>query len=742
MKGHVAPLERTMARGNGGFVLLISIFFCYGLALPLVVSADEPPPLTDEEKMRLIEEKFSSPYSEEMIYRTDRLLVTATGSPKPVHQAPSVATVITAEDIERIGATTLDEVLETVPGLHVSPSNKGMLYTVYSIRGIHPSLNPQVLLLVNGLPITIGLTGGHPPQFRMPVANIVQVEVIRGPGSALHGADAFAGTINVITKDSEDINGTSTGFRAGSFDVYEAWLQHGKTYDGWDVAVSMDARTSNGDSSRIIDADLQSGLDKALGTSASLAPGPLETGYNFVDTRLALAKGNWTLRMWGSIQDDVGALDGMTQVLSSESDLSLAQYLGDLTYHNTALVRDTDVNLRFSFLYVNQDSLLQLFPPGTTLPIGADGNIDFNNPKILTTFPDGVYGEPIPIDYQNAVDFTAAYKGFSQNRWLLGTGFKYLEEKTDEYKNFGPGVLDGTQPVQDGAMTHVSDENIYLEDQLRKVWYALLQDEYAFARHWELVGGVRYDHYSDFGGTINPRLALVWETSHELTSKLLYGRAFRPPSFNELYIQNNPANLGNPDLEPETLESYELAFDYQPRADLRTILNLFYYEVKDLIELVQDSGQTTLTTQNTKDQKGRGLEFEVDWRVTETFDLKGNFAYQRSKDAATGKVTPDAPETQFYVNAHWQFWPRWSIDGQYFWIGNRHRAEDDTRPDIEDYDTVNLTLRRKGIAKNWDVAFAVRNLFDTDIREPSQPVIPNDYPMEGRSVYGELRCHF
>ena len=80
----------------------------------------------------------------------------------------------------------------------------------------------------------------------------------------------------------------------------------------------------------------------------------------------------------------------------------------------------------------------------------------------------------------------------------------------------------------------------------------------------------------------------------------------------------------------------------------------------------------------------------------------------------------------------------------YFWIGNRHRDAADARPAIADYDLVNLILRRKNILKHWEAAIWVRNLFDEDIREPS-PVpgaIPHDYPMEGRSIFGEVRFYF
>ena len=90
-----------------------------------------------------------------LVYGDKSTISIATGAQQPLRRAPAVATVITAEDIAAIGATDLDQVLETVPGLHVSRSP--IAYTpVYIIRGIGSGgpTNPQVLLLQNGIPMT------------------------------------------------------------------------------------------------------------------------------------------------------------------------------------------------------------------------------------------------------------------------------------------------------------------------------------------------------------------------------------------------------------------------------------------------------------------------------------------------------------------------------------------------------------------------------------------------------------
>ncbi len=94
--------------------------------------------------------------------------------------------------------------------------------------------------------------------------------------------------------------------------------------------------------------------------------------------------------------------------------------------------------------------------------------------------------------------------------------------------------------------------------------------------------------------------------------------------------------------------------------------------------------------------------------------------------------------------------PDWSLGGQFYWIADRHREKGDPRDDIDDYGWVNLILRRKNIAKHWDLSLAVRNLFDDDARipspyDPAAPAgayIPNDYPMEGRNIWGEVRYVF
>ena len=555
------------------------------------------------------------------IYGDEEMISIATGSRRPIAKVPTVATVITAEDIKAIGATDLDEVLETVPGLHVARNPQGY-NPIYTFRGIFSDFNAQVLVLINGIPTTHLFVGNRSQIWGgMPVEAIARIEVIRGPGSALYGADAFAGVINIITKTKQDIEDTEVGVRPGSFNTWDAWALHGGTWGGFDVATILEYHDTDG-SGEIIDADAQTALDRIFGTSASLAPGSVNLQRENFDARLDIARGDWRLRAGLQRRRNFGNGAGVAQALDPSGRFASDRWNVDLTHHNPELFENWDVTAQLSYLDTSQEVERNqvVFPPGTRLPIGSDGNINLVNPLGLVSFPEGFIGNPEVFERHARFNMSAFYKGFERHILHAGAGFNYGNlYKTREIKNFGPYVIDGTVSPIGGALTDVSDTPfVFLRERDRKNYFFFLQDEWKFANDWELTAGVRYDHYSDFGDTINPRFALVWQTRYELTTKLLYGRAFRAPSFAETRAINNPANLGNPNLDPETIQTLELAFDYRPADTLQLGLNLFGYQWDNIIRFVPDPGAPSRTAQNTGKQMGYGLELEADWRPTRT----------------------------------------------------------------------------------------------------------------------------
>jgi iron complex outermembrane receptor protein len=662
-----------------------------------------------------------------LVYGDKTTVSIATGSRQALRRAPAVASVITAEDIAAMGATDLDQVLETVPGMHVSrsPNHYSPLYV---IRGIFSQYAPQTLVMQDGVPITTlfqsnkgNLWGGYP------VEHIARIEVIRGPGSALYGADAYSGVINIITKRAADTNGTDVVARKGSFNTRDAWVQHGGKLGEVDVAAYVRVGHSDG-FKRTVTADAQTRLDGIFGTNASLAPGSVNTGYDATDANFDFGYNNWRFRTGYKLRENLGTGAGIASALDPVGKGRSERITADIAWADPDFSKDWSLGADLGYLKYIQltPTDYQLYPPGVTFPTGS--------------FPQGLNGGPDTYENQWRFATFANYTGFNGHNLRIGVGHDDLDlYKTHETRNF-TYTANGT-PVPSGSVVDYSGTNPFLFPHRRKIDYLYVQDEWRLAKDWALTAGLRRDHYSDFGNTTNPRLALVWDASYDLTAKLLYGRAFRAPSFGENYGITNPVALGNPNLKPETNNTVEAAFSWLASREAKVNLNFFRYDMRNIIRTVPNAvAGTGATYANTGNQHGSGMELETEWDGGRNLRLTGNYSYQKSIDDATGQDAGYAPHHHLYARADWGFTGGWLSSAQVNRVADRRRAVGDTRPKVPNYTTVDLTLRTTRNKNEWDFAVSVRNLFNADVREPSYgsatgSQIPYDLPMAPRSLW-------
>lgn len=657
-----------------------------------------------------------------LVYGDKSTISIATGSKQQLRRAPAVATVITAEDIAAIGATDLDEVLETVPGFHVSRS-ANTYSSLYLVRGIYSAQNPQVLMLQNGVPMTTMFIGNKGNLWGgFPVENIARIEIIRGPGSALYGADAYAGVINIITKTAADMPGTRAAVTLGSFNTKSASIQHGGKLGPMEFAGYLRAGKTDGQK-EIINADIQTARDRTSGTKASLAPGPVNTGYDAIDGNLDLGYDKWRFRAGYKLRDNLGTGAGVSSALDPVGKEKSERINADISWTDHQFARDWGVGMTASFMQYKQrmPTDLQLLPPGTRLPTGL--------------FVNGMIGHPDTSERQFRLSAYAVYSGFTGHNIRVGVGHDDLNlYDTRTIKNYlfnAAGV-----PVPDGAVKDYSQIQPFMLPQRRKVDYVYVQDEWQFARDWALTAGVRHDRYTDAGGTTNPRVAVVWDAALDVTAKLLYGRAFRAPSFSEQYSINNPVAVGNPNLRPETINTLEAAVSWQARADIQLNVSVFRYRMADIIRTVTNPPPVPGATYfNTGGQRGNGMELEAAWDINRSLRLAANYAHQRSVDETTGQDAGFAPHNLFYARTDWRFASGWQLSPQVNWVADRKRSAGDTRPPVPDYTTMDVALRSARGSNQWDFTFTVRNLFNADVREPTTTAIPNDLPMAPRAFY-------
>lgn len=661
-----------------------------------------------------------------MVYGDKGFVHIATGNKQRLRDAPSTATVITAEEIAAMGATDLDEIMAAIPGVHVNRSTN-TYPPLYVFRGIVSTYNPEVLMLVNGRPVTDMFTGSRGNAWGgLPVENISRIEVIRGPGSALYGADAYAGTINIVTKTAAEIGGTQFGVRAGSYDTWTTWVQSGDNIGPIDIAAYLQIGATNGQN-RTIRQDYQSSvLDPAFGTSASFAPGSVNLGRESLDASLDIGYDKWRMRVGAKNRLNMETGAGVANALDPNGNVASHRVTADLSWQDPQFAKDWSLSFDVRFLRLSEEFNLNIYPPGARLPTGV--------------FPNGMIGNPSRWQKQYGLSSTAQYTGFSGHRLRMGAGHDILDlYRVRESKNF---TFVGLLPTPLPSVVDVSNTSPYVLPYKRHLNYFYLQDEWTFARDWTLTTGLRYDHYSDFGTTTNPRLALVWNARHDLTAKVMYGTAFRAPSINESASVNNPVAVGNPGLQAETIETLEAGVSWQVRPDTLINLSLFTHKLTDIIRLTANPvAATGKTYQNTGEQTGNGGELEITWDATKALRLSGNYAYQKNIDEATRHDAGYAPHHLAYARADWRFTPGWQLNGQLNYVADRKRTRGDNRPQIPDYTTVDLTLRTHQANKGWDFAASVRNLFDADVREPSQAGsgITYDLPLPGRTFWLQAR---
>jgi iron complex outermembrane receptor protein len=658
----------------------------------------------------------------------ERKMDIATGTAQWASRLPSVTSLITAQDIEVMGARTLEEALQSVPGLQVV--HDFLNNPDYVLRGVSSSaLNAEVLVLVNGIRLNSNYMGTKAAWnwSGFPVSTIARIEIIRGPGSALYGADAFAGVINIITKNAEDIDGTEMGGRVGNYNTRDAWILHGSRWKGFEIAAMLQFNDTDGHST-IIESDGQTLLDEEFGTDVSLAPGPFDSGLTAYDAFLEIAKQHWRFR-GGIHKAEVGLGVGLINVLDGGDKQTDDERLNaDITYDNPQITDTWGMEARISYLHTGRETEYMIYPPG------AFGG----------AFPLGMRGTPGNYEHHTHLDLTGLYRGLKNHGLRLGIGYaNYDLYKITEFKNFGTNPFTG-EPIDPTEMVEVSDTDAaYMPEVARENWYTFMQDTWAITEQWELTAGIRYDKYSDFGSTTNPRMGLVWEVRPGFVTKLLYGRAFRAPAFMELYAQNNPSQTGNPDLVPEKIETWELAFDYRLSTTANMMLNLFQYEVTDkILTIPYEGGDSALIMANAGTWEGMGGEFELRWKTSNKSSLLFNYSYQDSEDE-NGITLPAGSQQTAYIRGDYLLGSKWYLDTQLHW-NNGWSREANGLPHLDGHTSMDVMLRRKeSRGGKTNFALGVRNLFDAEqTYPPIEAPGRADSPGAGRFYFVEFRYKF
>lgn len=611
-----------------------------------------------------------------------------------VRDAPSSVTVITGEEIQMHGYRTLADILRSVRGFYVTYDRD---YSFVGVRGFGEmeDWNSRVLLLVDGHRMNNNVIGQAMlgTEFPVDVDLIDRVEIIRGPSSSLYGADAFFAVINVITRKAPQLKGVELSFAPASFGTYQGRVSLGARYQGADMLLSGTVYHSRGPTlffpefnnpatNNGITSDTDSeGSDKVM-ASVSYRGFTLQGLFSSRDKLVPTG-------FFGSLFNDP-----RTRNLESH------QYL-DLSYEHAV---------------------------GETWQLTARTSYDQVRLQARQVYPPAQVGGSVVMD-------AFSFRG---NWW---NGEVKLSRVLLEKHKISVGT-DLTANLRQDQGDYTSVGNVFQAIPASSTIWALYgQDEYTITHKLTMSAGVRYDHYSNFGGTTNPRLGLIFRLFQPTTVKVLYGSAFRPPEPYEIEPGFGPFFENDPKLQPETIHSIEGVVEQALGPHIRVSASVFQNRIDRLIEVETDPVRGVPVYENSGGAHAQGVEFELDGRLPDGLETTASYSYTDATDAVSDLPLDNSPRHLGKLDIAVPLLRRKlfaSLDAQY--TSPRQTAAGTS---VSGFAVFNATLLGHTLGKHLDFSASVYNIFNKQYFDPGGPGDPeNAIQQDGRNFRIKLTGRF
>jgi len=532
--------------------VLVSLTICFVLLGGILFS---PAAFAQEEEMLLFKEM--------------PMVTTASRKATRLEESSAAVFVITAEDIKQSGATAIPELLRMAPGMNVvqvTASN----YSV-GIRDLNKIPADLVLVMIDNQVIYSDHQGETAwDSIPISLGEIDRIEIVRGAGSVLYGANAYQGVINIITKKVRDMDGTLLSFTVGNRNTTLATMIHSERSDkmGYRISVSHDE------------------VDQWSTTNSP------------VDESKDVNKANW-----------------------------LMDY------------------------YIDDESKL-------TASIGySDGTVEYGNYNVLMFQDDTQSWLATSLRYERP-DFTATiYRRFLDRRkpgWTYLTGGPvtpafHVEQElviAEFQHTLRPVILNNEHEIIWGIVgqkKYVKSPGVQKDIQQREgLWGVFFQDEFSPRENLTLTTGIRYDYHPLTQDQWSPRIGMVYSPKQDHYLRASWSRAFRCPTMSESFIEYVDLSggfgafwyvQGNEELDPMTIDSFELGYTAPVNDRLKGTISLFYNLMDDYIERRVGAATALLKYVNGEDAVSYGFEVAADFIINSWLSGMANYSYALVKES-------------------------------------------------------------------------------------------------------------
>ncbi len=633
-------------------------------------------------------------------------VVTAMRSPEPALESPAILTVFTRDQIRSLGARTLPELLEFAPGFIPLRSVSGDWWP--GPRGILDS-NRSFQVMIDGISINNQFLGSPYWTYDLlDLSRFSRIEIVRGPGSALYGANAFLAVINCITDPGPPAGG-ALSTTVGTFNTRGIALS--RVFKTRQTTFDLQASGFSGDGQRRhIPADIYG------------KPGETADGFTKRDLMLKISgRRGWTFlahHVEGHREGYLGYFDNANDqtFFRRSNDLLSLRYRRDLGRGG-----DMTANVFWNRFSDSEDA--QAISPGVSLPDGAiEGmfpGLDLPNP---VTYPRGARELDHSRDAVFGVNLLWQSRPHGRHRCSAGAETTAID--------LAESAVFGSFATPDDPHSFRFMPGRYPEPDRWRNHSFTLQDDISLSRRTRLVVGARRDHHSEFGPSLHPRIGLINRLSHRWTGKLLYGEAFRNPDFHEL--------TANPDRQAERIRTVEGQLLGELHDGWFTKINVFFNDLRDRIE----SARTEQDYRTIDETQLVGLESEVRKRFRNGQELFGNLSTVFRQYESSGETLfPRQPHNK--LNLGYSF--RLAGFDTCVWgsfTAKWNRNWEDPRPPEPGFRLFHLTLQKKGFPGPADrILLRVRNLLNRSYAFPSAwfpGAMVEKYPQTGREMTLEM----
>ena len=590
--------------------------------------------------------------------------VTATIVPMDIEKIPAAVEIISFEKIQETGALTVADALMEAQSAYLQGDEERSLSA--SLRGLRTT---HTLILINGRRVAAGMRDNINLD-DLPTAMIQQIEIVRGPSSALYGSDAIGGVINIITKKPPEdmVAGFSTRYGTSKYGedqnpFIKGYMAERAGRLGYSIFACID-REGQFDRYKATpwtDGDRKNLRSGGIDLSIDLTGRQL---VQFGFERSLVKRKGLRPYTWGNGQ--------------RVSDTNRKSYYLDYNY----VVPD-----KAEFLlrghYYRFHTGIAVFPE----IFGPD-----INPYTQTDSDYRLFQDLKQLESRFTYTFPAG------NQLTFGADWR-REERSDNYTAYD-----------------VTNNAAYLQDIFQPV------DQLLF------VVGARYDDHSQFGSTLSPKASFTYSLLDNLRLKGSYGRGVRAPSIYELNIESPTKETllkPNPNLTAEESDTWEVGLEWSNKR-VNATARFFRNDLKDMISPVATgydslySGTSRLGVpwirpilqfQNIDKAMSQGFELNASIRINERFSFSDETTLIETRDKSTDLRLLNEPDLLNTAELRYEILEKGFRTGiRLQSIGTRIISQDYK---ADGYSLVHL-FASKRLSENWEFFGGINNLLNND----------------------------